>query len=314
MISKDFFWPGFIFTNIGFVILFLEIVFIERWFRERSLNFQCACLAIALTMWGYCIFTVHPESAPASQTTSQSCKIVATANSDILARLYFRGKKPPNNTTSTYKFSSREFFYEWTLTLQSNSNVSNVVVTVNNAVPDERPRIVPEPSFIRNEIFPHWQSGYREPGRSPDYYTASFLVGPMATEVPVKVIIRRPIRFDPKGRLFIPLDYPSREFNLQSLGFCSVEKHNYDSMRQGDRVTKRWAKLFTYGASANETLPRLRDPDVPSPPLKGDELEGTIEVRCANENCDHFDTNEAVARQGQEDVWKAISAYKNKGK
>jgi hypothetical protein len=60
------------------------------------------------------------------------CVVLATTKSQVTARLYMRGPAPPSGSPPSKLFPSvQELFYDWTLTLQPNTDVQDVVINDN---------------------------------------------------------------------------------------------------------------------------------------------------------------------------------------
>ena len=305
---KHFEWVG-PWLKEAYAVLFIVLICYFLWGPGLGLGMTLRSYAQGSRIWG-AIFTLAGTGLFFGYwmflgrviTPVEKAKIIASANSNMIERLYFRGFQPRTDVEYRHKPTFREFFYEWELTLESNQDIVNkITVTVNNVTIDERPNL---PVFTNKRIEPRWKSGFPEPGRAPDFYVGVFEISYLPKNVPTKIIIRRPVRFNDKLEANFPLNYATRDFDILARE-CEVEKHNYDFSQQGDRVMLQFKKLADYGVNGvgNPNPPIRPNPDTPTAPLEKNEIEGSVILRFPNDTSEKPTAEHIEGRWGQREEW-----------
>jgi len=277
-------------------LLFTLSVYGLGWFKAPfPIGVIPRSVVILLVTWGGMIFLgyrVYLEQQPSMVATgpTETCKITATANSDIVERLYFRGDTPPQvDTTLSYRPSSREWFYEWQLLIRPNTDIPRFIVSIDKIEDGEVPKIIPKSPTASFRREPNWNSGFPEKGKPPDSWSGIIDIGFVSRNTDYQLLIRRPIRLVANVRNAFPDSYTLRDFSITVPMPCDTDKHNYDFHVQTEIVLRKLFALVSYGlngpvSKSNPPIP-IRDPNIPTPPLKKNEFEYFMELRCSNDLC-----------------------------
>ena len=118
------------------------------------------------------------KSGIPTASSSEPCRVVGTASSEIVARIYFRGSLPQSPTTeASAKPYIQELFYDWILELRTNHDAQEVSATISDPISHEdRIRVLPDTATFSDAV-PKWMSGFNEPSRQPDYYLRTASLG-----------------------------------------------------------------------------------------------------------------------------------------
>jgi hypothetical protein len=292
-----------------------------RWERtewKRIVKLYIAVLLIGGTVSTLVIWSVNRGSAALERaekakeapevhgSNDNPCKLVATADSDMIDRFYLRGMQPRFDKKYSYSPQSQAFFYEWTLHIEANSILRNVEIIATNVDPIERSLIdglMPQ-DFRTYPSEPHWKGGFPQPGQPPDFYTRAFDFSLIPANIPITLVIRRPV-IVVDHRAYFPMNYAARDFSFRFESPCNVHSTNYDFTQQSDRITRHWRKLMSGGLhfeGQTKIPPVIQNPDDPRKPLKRNEVEDYLEVHCSDDECQKLKL-QVWGRWGPRDDW-----------
>jgi hypothetical protein len=227
-----------------------------------------------------------PTAPDNHKTTTERMapKLIATAISEIVARLFMRGLMPlPPATKAEFSPVFQEFFYDWILTLTPNGPTGDILIVLKESREhDDSIKVMPDIAVIHGPTG-KWMSGFREEARrNPDYYetTIRFPEG-LEKDRPARILPRRPVKIGRKTSLTMQ-DF-SRDFDV-SAGKAEVVKNYYQEAEQFELVTLQLKTLldWKYSGTRSAPVPVRTDPNTPLPPLGRGEIETTLEVRCDN--------------------------------
>jgi hypothetical protein len=232
------------------------------------------------------------------------CKVSADGSSDIVARLYFRGIKPPTRDV-TYEPQSQELFYEWTLAITSDTDVANAAVTIQEISLDERLRVTPDNPAISSRSKPKWSSGFTE-HRNPDSYEGIIQIGPLSRDKKTVVVLRYPLNFKlPTGNEPARLVMPGsgRQFEIATVPPCEIDKTSHDPIAQQELNGGKILALAMQSYKGEGKPPlKIRNSDSTPPPLQKNEVEATLEYRCENVKCERPIVDHLEGRSGPREM------------
>jgi hypothetical protein len=224
---------------------------------------------------------VRTEDHPTN--TVPSCDL--NIDSQIIARLFGETMKaPPPDVGMEARFKYKELFYEWSVTIAPNQEISEVSITIDHLKFDDRISAIPDATTV-SDLKPRWVSGFEE-NRKPDHFAKTFRFASLSKERTARIVVRRPVN--------------QLALNNNSLGepdiiriadsvakSCHMEIPKSDRGDDAKRLSVHLAALAKWDGGRG---------DGGSMPIKADSGEfpkvgyamPRIEVRCKNEPCDQM--------------------------
>jgi len=246
---------------------------------------------------------VTPAQPPPEKLLPQKSEspeaLTVVIDSEIVSRVYARGPQPPPGvSTATYNPYLQEFFYDWIVRLTPEQDTGKIIVTVKDPVTrNDRIRVEPDIASISN-IKPGWLSGFEEPSRKPDYFVRTVRIPSLEKGRNARLIFRRSIQVRDRENEFTAADFTrSVEISAEK---CQVKVVAYDQAKQFMVLMQEMLALgqWRYSGKDSPPLPVRLNPDEPLPILYANEIEVTLEVRCADSSCQKITMSQMEARKG----------------
>lgn len=128
------------------------------------------------------------ERVEAKKEQPPSCNL--KVDSQIVARLFGEiTKAPPPNVAIEARFKYKELFYEWSVMVAPEQEMSEISITVDYLQPDDRINTIPDAASV-SDLRPRWVSGFEE-NRSPDHYAKIFKFTSLSKERTSRIVVRR---------------------------------------------------------------------------------------------------------------------------
>ena len=257
---------------LGLIVALLGLAATYLWPQTKWIGWSCLGLGVAII--GVWIFL---------EIKNRRDTCVATASSDVVARLYATGWVQLGTTEVPVSF--QELFYEWRLTIKSKEEHA-VTLEINNLALNDRMEVLPADSLV-SELKPRWMSGFNEPKRSPDYYSRTVQLSPATGSA---ITIRR----------FLPAPSLSNTSLIRLIGIrsdsCPIDLAKFKEAEELARVNKRAATLASWKYSgADKQPPRLAtDPG----DVSAGNFVATVEARCDGDDCKKLNIRQLEVRKG----------------
>lgn len=215
------------------------------------------------------------------------CHARAVATNDIVTRAYTRQWFDALAAQQTFSFDFQEMFYEWKVVVDA-TGIDGLSVTATHVQVDDRFKATPAYHHMGSAVA-GWMSGFEEKGRSPDHFHRT-VVFPRIGSEPATIIVRRLIDGFPPS--LAPHDLI--EVVEIASGPCRVEIAEADASKEADRLNDRIRKIIEGFRPSGRELPLRRDPG----DLDPNAMQGTIEVRCADDTCSRHQAGQMEVRLG----------------
>jgi len=237
---------------------------------------------------------VIPPNRLAEGSEGETCHVVPSVQSRIVARLYAR-EDIRGTPEGNINFSFQELFYEWKLTLLPDRPTKRISGRIDHLKGDDRFRVVPDDATL-SPLQPRWFSEFPEPARKvPDYFARSFDVQ-ASRDHPAIIAVRRPLSAPAISEVDIVV-----LGDLRSLD-CKVEPATSDVKAEAIRLSQQ-ATALAQSAVGGLPLPIRSDPG----DVAVEEVQATVEAWCQTDTCERRTLGQLEVHMGRppEEYFKA---------
>jgi hypothetical protein len=231
-----------------------------------------------------------------AEPSKQAERLEANVTSEVVARIYTRGMMEYSG--KHFSPSLQELFYDWVLTLSSNYRASGLSVIIKSPVAHDEDRVSVTPESIIESVSEEegrWMSGFKEPGRKPDFYERLIRLRTLEKGENARIVIRRPFMWQAPNTQIPPIDF-ARSFRIEPN--VSLLTKAYDPTQHASEFVYQLNTLGNWKWSGlnNPPLPIRSNPDIPTEPLRPNEFETTVEARCKDAKCSQVTVRQLEVR------------------
>ena len=231
-----------------------------------------------------------------------NCSVSVSTTGQITSRLYGFGQLPTKE--SALQFQWQELFYDWTLSVDSLTEIQqDILIIVHDVHPlTDRVRVLPETVRSRVESQEeHWMSGFVEP-RNPDSYTRTIRLSGLPKQTTAQITFRRPFVFISGENHTSQADFIGRTVT-GSVATCRLVVREFNDFQRSAAMVLQFSKLaaWKYQGPDNPSPKIIMNPDEHRQALPPGATMASIEVHCKNDDCTVVEVvrMEAMVGKGQ---------------